>query len=550
MRSAQSTIRQRIVPWVLCLAAVGLIAGCRAGRGSERAVRVTETAPTVTPRQATTSLASDTSATKTKTVSTDRATRERKRGILAGGKMPGQPNPGTKLSLSDQTPPSPSETREDRIAKAQALLNPEKKTVTTKKETVGELVSASLNDLNDSMSIEPKTAPTSSGKVEVQQRASGNKAELSPLVASKRRTQSPRGIDDLLKKSLNELPELSQSAMVPSGLSTTRIGQSKNVTSKTAQSTSSVGDMVARSEKTRATLDEAMPQAVNASVVPVSHDARNSATPQTAHAIEPVPVPAVRGSASDMAITQASTTEKPGPEAVAELSEADLFNQLLARVQTPVSGESPTDRERRMIVARHLMVLAGNPVSATESVDGMNETDQQYLKHQLLGLWTMIDPQGHPSSGRRITEALPRFREATRYLSEATDSLQLKNIEFCTEIEAYGQVQPFEGNRFDAGQQVILYCEVENFIAEEMDGALQTRLRGTYDVYDASGTKVVSQLLPVDEQTSRNHLRDYFLAYQMNLPEQLESGSYRMQLTIEDVVGKKYGQAEIPFEIK
>ncbi|MEL6107420.1 MAG: hypothetical protein AAFU85_15375 [Planctomycetota bacterium] len=476
---------------------------------------------------------------KTRTNSPDRAMRERKRGILAGGKMPGQPSSQEKLSSSDRTPPTPSETSLDRIAKAQALLNPPKDSAVPEKETVGGLVSASLNDLDDSISIEPKTVPVSPSGGEVAKLRAESidrgqlDEDLSMQVASRRRTQSPRAIETLLEHSLEDLPELSHSTMVPSGLSTTRLGQSKDLASKTAASSSaaaSPADLVRHSGAPNSNFENVRPQAVEVSVVPVSHDGRNVATTRTVHAIETVPATAV--------------------EPAAELTEAELFDRLLAMVQTPVSGETPTDRERRMIVARHLMVLAGNPVSATESVDGMSETDQQYLKHQLLGLWTMIDPQGHPSSGRRITEALPRFREATRYLSEATDSLQLKNIEFCTEIEAYGQVEPFEGNRFDAGQQVILYCEVENFIAQEMDGTLQTRLRGTYDVYDESGTKVVSQLLPVDEQTSRNHLRDYFLAYQMNLPAQLESGSYRMQLTIEDVVGKKYGQAEIPFEIK
>ena len=97
---------------------------------------------------------------------------------------------------------------------------------------------------------------------------------------------------------------------------------------------------------------------------------------------------------------------------------------------------------------------------------------------------------------------------------------------------------------------MILYCEVENFAASEREGLHQTQLQGSYDIYDASGTKVVSQLLPVDQQRSRNRLRDYFVAYQMNLPKQLPPGTYRLQLTVEDLIGKKYGQSNIPFEIR
>ncbi|WP_147871443.1 hypothetical protein [Stieleria maiorica] len=253
---------------------------------------------------------------------------------------------------------------------------------------------------------------------------------------------------------------------------------------------------------------------------------------------------------------QVADEERIAPEVVtpeamlADLSETELYQQLLNRISQPQEGESPTQRERRQIVMRHLMVLAGQPEDALQSMQGLNPTEQLYLQNQLMGLWTMIDPEGHPSSGRRITEALPKFREATRHMATATDSLSLNSLEFCTEIESYGQIKPFEGNRFVAGQQVILYCEIENFAAEDHGGYFQTRLQGSYDIYNADGTKVISQLLPVDQQRSRNRLRDYFVAYQMNLPKGLPHGTYRLQLTIEDVVGKKYGQSSIPFEIR
>ncbi|MEO1524927.1 MAG: hypothetical protein AAFX06_05795 [Planctomycetota bacterium] len=522
MHSVKLPKHVHAISWGLCIAVVCL-SGCRSGRGSERTVRVTETAPPVAPARRDASV-------KKPGAETGRLTDagrndERKRGILAGARLPGQkevpakePGADAKMSLSDQTPPPPTQTRAERVSKAKP---------STAQESVGSLVSASLNDLDDSLSVAPK-AKTPSTAV-----ATKTPKDVSELAASDRSTKSPQAIELALRESLADLPELSEANTVPSGLTTRRIGAAETENAATAQSSSRAGDLVAQTTGAATQKSQGVTSA-NEEVVPVSHDGRSKTTMRTAHALE----------------TISESTDAGTPSPTEELTEAELFDKLLDIVQRPVTGESPAERERRMIVARHLMVLAGRPVTATESMEGMNDSDRQYLKHQLLGLWTMIDPQGHPSSGRRITEALPQFREATRFLAEATDSLRLSNIEFCTEIEAYGQVKPFDGNRFDAGQQVILYCEVENFIATEVNGSLQTRLRGTYDVYDASGTKVVSQLLPVDEQTSRNHLRDYFLAYQMNLPAQLTTGSYRMQLTIEDVIGKKYGQAEIPFEIK
>ena len=522
MHSVKLSNGLRLTVAVFGVVTVSLLSGCRSGSGSERTVRVTETAPTVTPRATEGMIVSDTSEKAPK--STLRTTQKRKRGILAGARLPGQKGDSdSRLTLSDQTPPAPSQTEAGRIARAQALLQSAETSNRSDQESVGGLVSASLNDLHDSMSVTPRSDPALPERATKTPDATPKTPEnVTALAVSKRETNSPRAINAALKDSLEDLPQLSELQMVPSGLSTKRLGEKKRPSSATAAASRGRKALTREDAvQTAATKPTATDQ-----ILPVSHDEQ---------AIEPME-PAVQTIAPAIAVS--------------EPAESELFDQLVSRLQQPVAGESPTERDRRMIVARHLMVLAGNPVAATESMQGMSDTDQKYLKHQLLGLWTMIDPQGHPSSGRRITAALPQFREATRYLSEATDSLQLNNIEFCTEIEAYGQIKPFDGNRFEAGQQVILYCEVENFLAEESNGTMQTRLRGTYDLYDADGAKVVSQLLPVDEQTSRNHLRDYFLAYQMNLPPQLVSGSYRMQLTIEDVVGKKYGQAEIPFEIK
>ncbi len=184
------------------------------------------------------------------------------------------------------------------------------------------------------------------------------------------------------------------------------------------------------------------------------------------------------------------------------LSDEELYQVLLTRLTTPGVDETEAERSRRLIMARHLMVLAGNHQEAARKLEGLSSQEQKYLRHQLAGLWKMIDPKGHPVAGRRFSSALPELREATKYLAAATDSLEVKSLSFCTEIEAYGQIKTFPGNRFEAGQQVILYCEVDNFNVTEVEDGFETHLQGSYDVYDAENEKVVSQLLPADRQVA------------------------------------------------
>tara|TARA_R110002073_G_scaffold332412_2_gene518460 strand:+ start:1049 stop:2683 length:1635 start_codon:yes stop_codon:yes gene_type:complete len=288
-------------------------------------------------------------------------------------------------------------------------------------------------------------------------------------------------------------------------------------------------------------------------VVESISDVASSQPSENKSSIQPV---SATQSKQDQSMVATASMQSPATEPataatpnVDEISDKLLYETLLKRVASATPGESEAEKARRVITARHLMVLAGNPDRAVEKIEGMTDKEQEYLRHQLLGLWTMVDPDGHPVQSRRFSSALPQLREATKYLAAATDSLEVRSLAFCTEILAYGQIKPFTSNRFQSGQQVILYCEVENFIARKIDIGFQTHLQGSYDILDANNQKVASQLLPADQQTSSNYLRDYFIAYQMHLPKQLPAGNYRLQLTMEDVEGKKYGQASIPFEI-
>ncbi len=107
----------------------------------------------------------------------------------------------------------------------------------------------------------------------------------------------------------------------------------------------------------------------------------------------------------------------------------------------------------------------------------------------------------------------------------------------------------FDKDRFKPGQQVILYCEVDRFVAEKVKDRYQTHLQGAYEIYDASGTKVAEQTLPEDEQWCDHYRRDYFIAYRFYLPNHLTAGKYQLKLTMEDRKGKLFGQNEIAFEI-
>ncbi len=372
------------------------------------------------------------------------------------------------------------------------------------------------------------------------------------------RSDQPQSLNAELLQRLGDLPELPESAAAdPNAPPPQRIAANDSTTkplasaAAAANSSSSPDNQVDAPRLTdieTTNLDQAAVRASeqtepNGQVKPaVAEEVADQAAVSQVSVEKEIRQPATAGSLAELQTDS-------GVETV-PLSSKDLFAQLLKQLSIAPSDESEADRASRLIKLRHLMVLSGNPDEAVTKIDGMGEMEQEYLRHQLLGLWTMIDPQGHPVPARRFSTAIGQIRQAAKFAAAATDSLEVRSLAFCTEIESYGQVKPFQSNRFDAGQQVILYCEIENFTARKSENGYETHLQGSYDLFNENNEKVVSQLLPADQQLSANYLRDYFIAYQMHLPDQLSKGKYSLKLTMEDLNGKKYGQASIPLEIK
>lgn len=304
----------------------------------------------------------------------------------------------------------------------------------------------------------------------------------------------------------------------------------KPVTEVATQQTVAVPEVVAEENAVTEALRESAEETPIADVAQVSVE--SPAMPQSEPAIP----------LDNQAINQLT--------AVDQLTEGQLLAALILSLQKASDKESESERHDRLVKLSHLMVLAGDLETAVDSMEDVTSEERDFLRHQLRGLWHLIDPAGHPNPNRRFTSVASEFREAAKHAGAATDSLEVSRLVFCTEIEAYGQVKPFKKNQFEPGQQVILYCEVENFKARQLDTGYEMHLKGSYEIFDAENQRVFDQVLPADRQDSANYLRDYFVAYQMFLPANLPAGQYRLQLTMEDLVGKKYGQAEVSFEIE
>ena len=233
-----------------------------------------------------------------------------------------------------------------------------------------------------------------------------------------------------------------------------------------------------------------------------------------------------------------------------QLSEAEQLDAMIKGItsQAIIPVDTP-EGLRRAMQLRLLYLMSGKLDEALTPVDGLSQAEQEYFRHQLMTIWNVIDPSGPPNRPRRWNTTIENLMLASSHLAAATESLDVSAMAFCTEVESFGRIVPFDEYKFHPGQQVILYCELDHFAAERLSDGYETHFQGSYDVFDAEGVRVADQVLPADKQSCNNFRRDYFIAYRLYLPKQLKPGPHRVQLTIEDLKGKKYGQSVLDFDV-
>ncbi|MCA9144251.1 MAG: hypothetical protein H6823_25810 [Planctomycetaceae bacterium] len=305
-----------------------------------------------------------------------------------------------------------------------------------------------------------------------------------------------------------------------------------------------------------------------AAVAPANYsiDAAASSVSATAHSIPvtttvsdmPMQLPA-QVAATELQPVAVATTST-GSSAVTEASpevviEPGQWSREIEQALTSLSADlarpnlDRDERARLEIMRRLLYVVTNQRDEAVSSIEQLDEDEREYWKHQIHGLLVSIDADGKHPTTRRAALALRNLRTATDHLANVS-TLDVRNLTFCQEVLSYGEYRVFDSYSFRAKDEVVMYVEIDNFAAHPRGDSFETELHSSYEIVDGAGKRVANVVLPVDKQVSNNRRRDYFIAYLITMPSQIASGSYRLQLTVEDVIGKKSNHAAIDFRIQ
>ncbi|MGN6543782.1 MAG: hypothetical protein ACTHK7_01950, partial [Aureliella sp.] len=258
-------------------------------------------------------------------------------------------------------------------------------------------------------------------------------------------------------------------------------------------------------------------------------------------------------SAAASPVARAVAEEAVAEEAIAESDEMgwrDHLREALRELEEEpeTAAESPAEKLHRQATSRMLRLALGELDSALQPIEGLQTHEQEFFRQDFQALHDAIDPKGNPVLARRWTLALDSHRKAMSHLA-AVSNLEIKNASFCTDVHSYGVVSKFPNPHFKPNQELLLYCELDNFSAEPAKDGYETQLQGSYEIVNASGVRVADMLLPEDADICRNPRRDYFIAYRIYMPQKIEPGRYQLRLTIEDMKGRKFGQTSLDFQI-
>jgi hypothetical protein len=216
--------------------------------------------------------------------------------------------------------------------------------------------------------------------------------------------------------------------------------------------------------------------------------------------------------------------------------------------QSEDTARSPVENLNAQATARMLHLAVDDLDEALKPISGLQTHEQEYFRHAFQAIHDATDLGGNPVLARRWTLALDSHRQALAHLS-AVSNLEIKNATFCTDVQSYGVISKFPNAHFRPSQELLLYCELDNFVAEPVKEGFETQLQGSYEILDAEGRRVTDVLLPVDSDVCRHQRRDYFIAYRIYMPQQIAKGRYQLRLTIEDMKGRKFGQSTLDFQI-
>jgi hypothetical protein len=231
----------------------------------------------------------------------------------------------------------------------------------------------------------------------------------------------------------------------------------------------------------------------------------------------------------------------------------DEIHKLIALLESDLGATTgrteQSDLVRQQVALRMLYLLANDPQSAQRVIPQLPPAEQEFWTSVFLSLSHCLSPEGLEDPQQRA-QAVVRLRAAVQHLQSAAP-LEINGARFCRRIDGFGTYEPYSEDLFQAGESLLIYAELRNFLMEPLPGGgFESRIRSQVEIR-RPGTAAISDQqdfgLTVDQCRSIRH--DYYVAYRLELAP-LSPGPYELRLEITDELTGKTATQILPFRIR
>ncbi|MCA9042368.1 MAG: hypothetical protein KDA65_18590, partial [Planctomycetaceae bacterium] len=210
----------------------------------------------------------------------------------------------------------------------------------------------------------------------------------------------------------------------------------------------------------------------------------------------------------------------------ATLNREAMLAQLISITEQELNQLTPEQRHdyvQKNVYLRMLYMMSQQEERSLQYIPGLEPANQEFWQQLFWALSNYFDEQSIPDAQARASQTVAQLHTAAQRLQEQAN-LELRNVNFCHEINSYGDYKKFPEDEFTPGEGVLIYAEVGNFKSElTSDGLYRTLLKTTIEFYrvgDSGGPVAVETIQP-KEDLCRNYRRDFFNGYNLHIPDNL-----------------------------
>ena len=218
-------------------------------------------------------------------------------------------------------------------------------------------------------------------------------------------------------------------------------------------------------------------------------------------------------------------------------NDMERFRHILMLLEKQIAAKEfqqlPSDQQNRLKLNKRLLQLAlrhkRSPETGLKAELDINTTD---MIKEIIPLLDKSLQNISQTVATVATVARERSQESP-IESQSSPKLKLLHPVFCSQIVGYGNVKTVPSTEFRPGQNLLVYCEVENFNSVLDGKTYKTSLQGSYKIVNSVGETVQTQSFPEFVDQSQSKRRDFFIYLPIQLND-LNTGKYQCQIQLLD----------------